>query len=128
MQRENWMKGLIRGFGYALEGLWTAIKTERNIKIHLIAAVLVIILGLYLGLPSAKWCLIAFAIGFVLVSELFNTAIERLSSIVADGKQNLSVKAVKDISAAAVLISALTALVIGILVLFVPLIQRLTNL
>jgi diacylglycerol kinase len=122
------MKKLIRSFGYAFEGLWTAIKTERNIKIHLVAAVLAIILGLYLGLSSAKWCLVALAIGFVLVSELFNTAIERLGDEAGNGKQSPSIKAVKDISAAAVLISALTALVIGILVLFVPLIQRITNL
>jgi diacylglycerol kinase len=122
------MKGLIKSFGYAFEGLWTAIKTERNIKIHLVAAVLAIILGLWLGLSPAKWCLVAFAIGFVLVSELFNTAIERLSDEAGNGNHSPSIKAVKDISAAAVLISALTALVIGILVLFVPLIQRLTNL
>jgi diacylglycerol kinase (ATP) len=68
------MKGLIKSFGYAFEGIRAAIKTERNLKIHLVAAVLVIILGLYLGITSAKWCIIAFAIGFVLVSELFNTA------------------------------------------------------
>ncbi len=54
-------------------------KTERNLKIHLIAAVLAIILGLYLGLPSAKWCLVAFAIGFMPFAELFNNAIERLA-------------------------------------------------
>ena len=122
------MKGLIRSFGYAFEGLRAAIKTERNLKIHLVAAVLAVIVGLYLGLTGAKWCLVAFAIGFVIVSELFNTSVERLSSIVADGKQNQSIKEVKDISAAAVLISALTALVIGILVLFIPLVERVINL
>ena len=96
------MKGLLKSFGYAFEGLLTAVKTERNIKIHLIATVLVVILGLYLGLSAVQWCLVAFAIGFVLVSELFNTSIERLSNEVSGGKQSQSIKAVKDISAAAV--------------------------
>ncbi len=122
------MKGLIKSFGYAFEGLLTAIKTERNIKIHLVAAVLVVILGLFLGLSVVHWCLVAFAIAFVLVSELFNTSIERLSSEVVGGKQSQSIKAVKDISAAAVFISALTALVIGIFVLFIPLVDKLCNL
>jgi diacylglycerol kinase len=119
---------LIKSFGYAFSGLWMAVKTERNIKIHLFVAILVIVLGLYLSLTSAKWCLVTFAIGFVLVSELFNTAVERLASIVAEGKQSPSIKAVKDISASAVLISALTALVIGILVLFIPLVNKLSSL
>jgi diacylglycerol kinase len=122
------MKGLIKSFGYAFEGLWMAVKTERNLKIHFVAAVLVILLGLYIGITEAKWCLIAFAIGFVLVSELFNTAVERLSDEVEGGKQSPSIKAVKDISAAAVLISALTALVIGIIVLFIPLVAKLSTL
>jgi diacylglycerol kinase (ATP) len=122
------MKGLIKSFGYALEGLLTAVKTERNIKIHLVAAVLVIILGLYLGLSAIHWCLAAFAIGFVLVSELFNTSVERLCNAVANGKQSQSIKVVKDVSAAAVFISALTALVIGIFVLFIPLVEKLCNL
>jgi diacylglycerol kinase len=122
------MKALIKSFGYAFEGIWAAIKTERNLKIHLVAAVLVIILGLYLGITAAKWCLIVFAIGFVLVSELFNTAVERLGDAVSDEKQTPAIKAVKDISAAAVFLSALTALVVGILVLFVPLVSKLSSL
>ncbi len=122
------MKGLIKGFVYAFEGLWAAVKTERNMKIHLVATVFVIILGLSLSISAVHWCLIAFAIGFVLVAELFNTAVERLSDEIACGKQSQTIKAVKDISAAAVLLSALTALVIGILVLFIPLIDKLSNL
>ncbi len=122
------MKGLIKSFGYAFEGLLTAIKTERNIKIHLVATVFVVILGLYLGLSAVQWCLVVFAIGSVLVSELFNTSIERLSSIIAGGKQSQSIKTVKDISAAAVFISAITALVIGIFVLFIPLVEKLSSL
>lgn len=122
------MKRLIRSFGYAFEGIWAALKTEQNLKIHFIAALLVIILGLYLGLSSVKWCLIALAIGFVLVSELFNTAVEKLGDAISDGRQVPAIKAAKDISAAAVFISALNALVIGIIVLFIPLIDKLSNL
>jgi diacylglycerol kinase len=117
------MGRLIKSFGYALEGIISAFKAERNFKIHVAAAFLSAALGLYLGLSVVEWCLLVFAIGFVLVSELFNTALERLSDEASGGHQSRVIKAAKDISAAAVLLSAVTALVIGILLLFIPFVQ-----
>jgi diacylglycerol kinase (ATP) len=83
-----------------------------------------IIIGLYLKLPLQVWGLVIFSIGLVLAAELFNTAIERLGDETANGKQKQLIKKAKDTSAAAVLISALTAFVIGILFLFIPFVQR----
>ena len=118
------MKSFIMGFAYAFRGIYITFKSERNFKIHTVALCLAVALGLYLDLSILEWGLIIFAIGFVLVAELFNTAIERLGDEAADGKLNQKIRNVKDISAAAVLLSALTSLVIGIIVLFIPFIHR----
>ena len=122
------MKKFIKSFGYAINGIYTTFKSERNFRIHIILMLFAIGVGIYLGLSVSEWCLIIFAIGFVLSTELFNTAIERLGDETAKGKQSLFFKNVKDISAGAVLISAITALVIGILVLFIPFIHRMMEL
>lgn len=116
---------LTRSFAFALRGLWVAIKTERNARLHLIAALAAVGTGVYLGLPAVEWGLVIFAIGSVLASELFNTAIERLCDDTSGGKKDHGIKNCKDISAAAVLLSAAAALIIGIIILIIPLFQKL---
>ena len=118
------MKSFVKSLSYALEGLRSALKTERNLRIHIIAMCLAVALGFYLGLSQIEWGFVIFAIGFVLVAELFNTAMERLGDETANGKQKQTIKRAKDTAAAAVLLSAVTALIIGILFLIVPLVQR----
>jgi diacylglycerol kinase len=122
------MKRLIKSFGYAFDGLRSALKTERNLRIHIVAMFLAVILGLYLGLSTIEWGFIIFAIGFVLFAELINTAMERLGDEAANGRHKQTVKKAKDTAAAAVMLSALTALVIGVLFLFIPLFNKLSNL
>ena len=87
--------------------------------------VVAIALGLFVGLSIMEWGLIIFAIGFVLSAELFNTAVERLGDHIAEGNWNQTVKHLKDIAAAAVLISAIMALAVGIIVIFIPLADKL---
>lgn len=117
---------LFRSFGFAFAGIWSAVKSERNFRIHIIAMCAVIVLGVYLELPALSWGMIIFSIGLVLAAELFNTAIERLGDNAEGGVINDRLKKVKDISAGAVLISALTALAIGILFLFIPFVQKIS--
>jgi diacylglycerol kinase len=117
-------KNIVFCFMYAFRGIFFTVKSERNFKIYLIVLCVTVALGIYLGLPVLEWTLIIFSIGFVLAAELFNTAIERLSDEAAEGKVNQQVKNIKDISAAAVLVTALTALAIGIIIIFIPLIHR----
>jgi diacylglycerol kinase len=90
--------------------------------------IIAIAIGIYLKLSLAAWGFIVFSIGFVLVAELFNTAIERLCDETANGKQKQLIKNSKDISAAAVLIAALTALIIGVLFLLIPFVQKISEL
>jgi diacylglycerol kinase len=119
------MKQLINSLNYALTGIMAAWKSERNFRIHIVAMVIAIFLGVYLKLSLQSWGFVIFAIGFVLVAELFNTAVERLGDEAANGKQRLRVKHAKDLSAGAVLISALTALAIGVIYLIIPFLHKL---
>jgi diacylglycerol kinase len=118
------MRRLIKSFGYAITGISSAFKTELNFRIHIIAAVLAVILGIYLQLSPERWGLVILAIGFVIVAELLNTAIERLGDEVANGNHRLVIKKAKDSAAAAVFLSAITALVIGLIFLIIPFIQK----
>lgn len=121
------MKRFLRSFAFAIAGIRVAFKSERNFRIHIVAMGIVIAAGLYLKLSMLSWGLVILSIGFVLAAELFNTAVERLGEEVADGKKKQLVKNAKDISAAAVLISALTALAIGTLCLLVPFARRISD-
>jgi diacylglycerol kinase (ATP) len=119
------MRRFCKSLVYALNGIRSAFKSERNFRIHIVAMIIAIAMGLYLQISIQSWAFVIFAIGFVLVAELFNTAVERLGDETANGKQRQRVKQAKDISAGAVLISVLTALAIGLLFLIIPFIQKL---
>jgi diacylglycerol kinase len=118
------MRRLIKSFGYAFTGISSAFKTELNFRIHIVAAILAISVGIYLQLSPGKWGLLILATGFVIVAELLNTAIERLGDEVANGNHRLVIKKAKDAAAAAVFLSAITALVIGLIFLIIPFIQK----
>ena len=112
------MKKIRNSFKYAIEGIWTSFKTERNMKIHFLIMILVIIAGIILKINKSEWiiCIILFAI--VIGSELFNTSIETIVDMVMPEK-NEKAKIAKDVSAGAVLVVAIGAAIIG-LVIFVP--------
>lgn len=108
-------KKLINSFKYAIEGVISSFKTERNMKIHVLAMVIVIGLGIFFKINKIEWCIITIEIAIVLSAELFNTAIETIVDIVCPEK-NPKAKLAKDISAGAVLISAMGSLVIGVII------------
>ena len=70
------MRGLIKSFGYAFSGFAKAVKNERNLKIHLSVASLIIAFAYFFGLTRTEWAILFLAIGFVIASELFNTSVE----------------------------------------------------
>ena len=111
-------KKLINSFKYAIEGFISSFKTERNMKIHTIATILVIALGIYLKLTVMEWCIITVAISLVIGAELFNTALETIVDMVSPEK-NPKAKLAKDISAAAVLALSIGAAIVGGLI-FIP--------
>ncbi len=114
----HWSALVIRSFRPALAGLLWALKTQRNLQVHAVAAVLAVVLGLWLDIAAREWCMVILAAGLVLTAELLNTALEVLADRVTQEREE-SIRHVKDVAAAAVLLAALAALVVGLLI-FLP--------
>jgi len=112
------MKKFIRGFGYAFKGLWYACKTQLNFRVHLVCTIIALVLGYLLKISAAEWLWIVICIGLVLLTELLNTTLELLCDVISP-EYNEKIGHVKDISAGAVLVTAITSLVIGA-VIFLP--------
>ncbi|MBD8069189.1 diacylglycerol kinase family protein [Bacillus sp. PS06] len=113
---------LWNSFSYAINGLKNAIIKERNLQIHLVIAVVVIIVGICFKLSLLDWAILTIVIGGMIVLELINTAIERLVDLVTMEYHPLA-KIVKDISAAAVFVFAIIAVIVGILI-FYPYVEK----
>lgn len=112
------MDKLLQSFRYAFTGIWYAIRTQRNMRIHITMALLVVILGAIVSLTLLEWCIICFVICSVISLELVNTAIEAAIDRIGTEKHPLA-KIAKDTAAAAVLFMAIGAAVIGIII-FAP--------
>lgn len=108
----------IKSFSYALNGLKYLVKYEHNSRIHLIATILVGALGFLLQLQYYEWGMVLFCIGIVWITEILNTAIEKLCDF-QTLEQHPKIKVIKDLCAGAVLISAIISLIIGLLI-FLP--------
>lgn len=111
-------KKVLSSFGYAGSGFLILVSTQLNARIHLILTAVVLGLGVVLRLESLEWALVVFAISLVWLAEALNTAIEALADVVTR-EHHPGIKSAKDVAAAGVLISAVGALVVGLLV-FVP--------
>ncbi len=122
--RPLWRGGLLHSFSCALNGLGYLLRVERNAKIHVMATVLVIALGLWLELTRGDWCWLVLAISGVGVAEAFNTALEVLADRVTQAPDE-AIRVTKDVAAGAVLLVTLAAVIIGLLVLGPPLWERL---
>jgi diacylglycerol kinase len=104
---------LLNSFKYAFKGLAVAIKEEQNFRIHLLAVIITVIAGAFFKLSVAEWTIIVLTMGLVLAAELFNTAIEDIVNFISP-QYNKAAGRIKDISAAAVMATAITALLITI--------------
>lgn len=111
-------KNIINSFKYAFEGIFTSLKTEKNMKVHFIIMILVIILGIILKISKIEWIICIILFGFVISLELINTAIENTVDLITT-EINPKAKIAKDVSAGAVLVAAITAVIVG-LIIFVP--------
>jgi diacylglycerol kinase len=112
-----WRRFLI-GFIHAFHGLWYALRTQTNARVHASIALLVLLVGLFLHISALEFALISIVIGGVFVAEMFNTAIELCVDLASPGYHPLA-KFAKDVGAGAVLVCALVAMVVGLLV-FLP--------
>ena len=117
-QQKFSIKKRLESFKYAFNGLKLLLKVEHNSRIHLFVTICVVIAGFLFGISLLEWMLIVFAIGFVFSMEIINSSIEKLADFVSPAKHE-TIKIVKDMAAAAVLVSAITAAIIG-LIIFIP--------
>lgn len=103
---------------YAWSGLVEIFKTQPNFRIELLAGILVILLGFILRITTHDFIMVLFCISFVLISEALNSTIEKMCDVILE-QYHEKIKSAKDISAAMVLISAITTVIVGIAI-FLP--------
>lgn len=116
------MKRLVRSFGYALEGIAYTIKTQRNMQIHVGAAILALGASWLLQVTWDRVLLVFFSIFLVLILEIVNTAIEATVDLVTAEFHPLA-KIAKDAAAGAVLMAAILSFIVGIYVFSGPLLK-----
>lgn len=109
---------LYKSFGYAFEGIFAVVKKERNMKIHCMMMVLVILAGAFFGITAVQWCVCFILFGLIMALEMLNTAVEAVVDLVTEDRKPLA-KLAKDAAAGAVLIASIMAAAAG-LVIFVP--------
>lgn len=110
------IKKLARSFGYAIDGLRLAVVLDQNVRFHLITGVLVLLAAIILQAPKLDLMFVVFAIFFVIICEMINTAIEEMTNLIKI-EHSREARIAKDVAAGAVLLSAVFAIVVGILVL-----------
>jgi len=115
--KTEWAK-FITSFRYAFAGLWYALRTQRNMRVHVLIALIAIVLGIILRISAVEFALVFVAIAGVFIAEMFNTVIELCVDLASPDYHPLA-KIAKDVSAGAVLLSAMLSIVIGLFI-FVP--------
>ncbi|MDP9249739.1 MAG: diacylglycerol kinase family protein [bacterium] len=112
-----------RKFLNAFRGMYIIGKTTRHISIHLLSAFLVVVLGFYFHVSATEWMMLVFAIGFVFMSEAFNTSIE-IDIDLTSPEYHPYARDTKDVAAAAVLLSVFTATAVGLIIFLPPIIAK----
>ena len=110
----------IASFGYAFHGLWHAIRTQRNMRVHVGAALVVTVAGILLHISPVEFAMLYVAITGVFICEMFNTVFEICVDLAQPNYDPLA-RIAKDVAAGAVLLSAMLAVVIGLFIFGPPL-------
>lgn len=113
----DWKK-LLNSFQYAFNGFRLLLKAENNFRFHFLAMLVAVVLGAVLTLTMAEWSVLCIQIALVLSAEALNTALEKLCDFV-EPERHPTIGAVKDIAAAAVLLMAMSAVIVGCII-FLP--------
>jgi len=113
----SFLRGRLRGFGFAAKGALILLKNEESIQVQVVIAVIMTIAGFYFEITAIEWMLQIFAIGLVISIEGLNTAIEEMANFVHPNF-NKKIGVIKDVAAGAVFFAALTAVVIGCFIYF----------
>jgi diacylglycerol kinase (ATP) len=106
---------LLESFNFAVEGIIHVVRTQRNMRIHFLAAVTVLVAGIWVGVSKLELIALLLAIAFVFITEMFNSALEQAIDVATTSFDPLA-KLAKDVAAGAVLIATINAIAIGYLV------------
>lgn len=107
-----------KSFTHAFRGIGVLVKSTHNFWIHIFIAIVVVVLGFILKISHIEWILVVFSIGFVMVTEALNTSIE-IDIDLTSPNYHPYARDTKDVAAGAVLLSTITAIIIG-LIIFLP--------
>lgn len=119
MQQEKFsIKKRIKSFSYAFAGLKVLFKEEHNARIHAVATVLVVAAGILFRITSGEWMAVVICIGMVISAEIVNSSLERCADFIKQERDDRK-RDIKDLGAAAVLVCAIAAAVVGCIV-FIP--------
>ncbi|MBW3541469.1 MAG: diacylglycerol kinase family protein [Planctomycetes bacterium] len=119
-------RSLLHSFQCAFAGVWYVLRTQRNARIHVALAAAVVALAAWLAVSPAQWAVLTLAIGLVFAAEMANTAAEALVDLATPQHHPLA-KVAKDVAAGMVLVVSGAAAVVGVLVLGIPLYERLAG-
>ena len=110
-------KRLVDSFNFAIEGLISSLKNEKHMKVHILAAIIIVILAIIINASKVEILIISLSVSFVLITELINTAVEAIVDLVSPERHPLA-KLAKDVAAGAVLVAAINALCVGYLLFY----------
>jgi diacylglycerol kinase (ATP) len=113
--KESFLVNRLKSIGYAFKGAWILITTEASIKVQLFIGVIMTVLGLNCNLSKTEWIIQCLTIGLIIAIEGINTAIEEIADFIHP-EQHPKIGLIKDISAGAVFIFAVTAIIVGMII------------
>jgi len=119
----NFLSSRVRAIRFAIDGWRYVIRTQQNAWIHALASICVIAMGFWLQLSRQDWAILILTIAMVWIVEFINTSVEVLTDLTSPQRNSLA-KITKDVSAAAVLIAAAASVIIGVLILGPPLVEK----
>ncbi len=122
-ETKKFIRGRRNSFQFAFSGFFYVLKTQKNAWLHLAATVAVVLLAFWLQIGRTEWLAILLVIGLVWMAEFMNTALEVIVDLASPEKHPLA-KVGKDVGAASVLIAAILAVIIGVIVLWQPLVEK----
>ena len=110
-------KRLVDSFNFAIDGMISALRNEKHMKVHILAAIVIVILAILINASKVEILVISLSVCFVIITELINTAVEALVDLVSPERHPLA-KLAKDVAAGAVLVAAINAVCVGYLLFY----------
>ena len=118
-QRKWKNRDLTSSLEFALTGIFTAFKEERNMRKHALTAILVVLAALIFRVSAIEWIFLLLSISLVIAFEIMNSAVENVVDVASNYHFSMLAKAAKDMAAGAVLVMSLNAVLTG-LIIFIP--------